>query len=212
MKFHLSLLTLAILVFVSCTSNKESNQKSSTVAPDPAHTSQNALDWSGTYLGVLPCASCPGIETEVKLNDDLTYKLSTKYMEDKEETVYRKHGSFTWSEDGRNITLHNTDDSSENTYFKVGENRLFQLDQKGNTIEGELADYYILEKVQIEDTITEKYWKLISIEGKKVTTTKDQQREAHFILKTDGNKVVGNAGCNIINGTYKLEEGLRISF
>lgn len=212
MKFNFSLLTLAILVYVSCTSNKESNQKVSTDVSDPAHTSQNALDWSGTYFGVLPCASCPGIETEVKLNDDLIYRISTKYMEDKDETVYRETGTFTWSEDGRNITLHNTIDSSQNTHFKVGENRLVQLDTEGKTIEGVLADYYILEKVQIDDTITEKYWKLIEIEGKKVTTTVDQQREAHFILKTDGNKVVGSTGCNLINGTYKLDEDLRLSF
>ena len=212
MKFNFSILALTILVFVSCTSNKESGQKANSDVADPAHTSQNALDWSGTYLGLLPCASCPGINTEVKLNDDLTYQLSTQYMDEEDETINRETGSFTWSKDGRNITLQNAKDSEQKTQFKVGENRLIQLDTEGNTIEGSIADNYVLEKIQADENIVEKYWKLVELEGKKVTMTKDQPREAHFILKTDENRIIGSGGCNLLNGTYKLEDGNRVSF
>ena len=34
---------------------------------DAAHNSRNALDWAGTYEGVLPCADCPGIQTRLSL-------------------------------------------------------------------------------------------------------------------------------------------------
>lgn len=38
-------------------------------APD-AHTAENALDWAGTYQGLLPCDDCPGIAMAVQLRAD----------------------------------------------------------------------------------------------------------------------------------------------
>ncbi|MDO6391697.1 META domain-containing protein [Pontibacter sp. BT731] len=65
---------------------------------------------------------------------------------------------------------------------------------------------------QQEQTITEKRWKLVELEGHPVTMTEGQQTEAHFVLHTEGNKVTGNGGCNVLNGTYALSEGNRIRF
>lgn len=63
-----------------------------------------------------------------------------------------------------------------------------------------------------QTTITEKYWKLVRLEGQKVTMAKNQEREIHFMLKTEQNQVRGFAGCNTFNGTYTLEKGQRIRF
>ncbi len=63
-----------------------------------------------------------------------------------------------------------------------------------------------------QTTITEKYWKLVTLEGQKVTMAKNQEREIHFMLKTEQNQVRGFAGCNTFNGTYTLEKGQRIRF
>lgn len=60
--------------------------------------------------------------------------------------------------------------------------------------------------------ITEKYWKLVTLEGQKVSMAPNQEREVHFMLKTDQNLVRGFAGCNTFNGTYILEKGQRIRF
>lgn len=60
--------------------------------------------------------------------------------------------------------------------------------------------------------ITEKYWKLKTLEGKEVKMTKNQEREIHFILKVNDNSLNGFAGCNTFNGTYTLKEGNRIEF
>jgi len=60
--------------------------------------------------------------------------------------------------------------------------------------------------------ITEKYWKLVTLEGQKVTMAPNQEREIYFMLKTDQNRVTGFAGCNTFNGTYTLEKGQRIRF
>ncbi len=62
------------------------------------------------------------------------------------------------------------------------------------------------------NAITEKYWKLVELEGQQVVMNEGQQEEAHFILKTDSSRVTGSTGCNYINGEYTLEEGNRIRF
>lgn len=60
--------------------------------------------------------------------------------------------------------------------------------------------------------ITEKSWTLLTLGGQEVIMANEQEKEAQFTLKTDGNSVVGFAGCNSFNGTYTLEKGYRIRF
>lgn len=60
--------------------------------------------------------------------------------------------------------------------------------------------------------IIEKYWKLTEIYHKKVTSDETYRKEPHIILKTEGNRLVGNGGCNAFTGSYELSKGNRISF
>jgi copper homeostasis protein (lipoprotein) len=60
--------------------------------------------------------------------------------------------------------------------------------------------------------ITGKYLKLIELMGKPVKMFENQQREAHMILKQDGNRVNGFGSCNTFNGSFELKERNRISF
>ncbi len=60
--------------------------------------------------------------------------------------------------------------------------------------------------------IVEKYWKLTELSGRPVPRAEASQREAHIILKLDGNRVQGNAGCNSLTGIYELKGGNRIAF
>lgn len=66
--------------------------------------------------------------------------------------------------------------------------------------------------VNQDNEITEKYWKLKTLEGQDVTMADNQEREQFFTLKTNENRIAGFAGCNAITGEYKLEEGNRIRF
>lgn len=65
---------------------------------------------------------------------------------------------------------------------------------------------------QVDNNITNKYWKLVTLEGQKVTMAPNQQRESYFTLKTDQNMINGFSGCNTFSGTYTLEKGWRIRF
>ena len=143
----------AVLLFTACNSSNDVKTNdtinvvdNTTVVADTSHNSRNAVDWQGTYKGVLPCADCPGIDVTLTLNENGTYVRESKYQGEKAAgtTPDKEEGSFTWSSDGQKITLNNVTDGN-NQYF-VGENLLYTLDANGNKIEGPLAENYILKK------------------------------------------------------------------
>ncbi len=150
----ISLLFLSVLFLFSCGNNSEKKENSnsennstsienidSEEKPD-MHTSQNSLDWDGTYSGILPCADCPGIETTLVLNNDSTFRLSLFYLE--RDFLTEEEGEFEWDDDGQRIYL---ESKNENNFgFFVGENFLSQLDEDGNRMTGEEADKHILTK------------------------------------------------------------------
>jgi copper homeostasis protein (lipoprotein) len=167
--------------------------------------SMTSLDWNGTYKGVTPCADCEGIETMITLNLDKTYALSTKYLGKKDVKTYMKTGKFEWSADGGSVTLKGITNAP--SQYRVGENKLFQLDMQGKMIEGGLASKYILAK-QSADTIanapiTDTYWKLTELLGKPVDTT--IKRKPLFLQFDQNGSVTGNGGCNNISGTYTAD-------
>ncbi|MVZ66749.1 copper resistance protein NlpE [Sphingobacterium sp. DK4209] len=148
--FSLSL-CIGLLAFAACESNVNkqgagadttaTSGDTSTAAKDTEHTSQNSVDWAGTYKGVIPCADCPGIETTVVLNDDLTFKYTGVYQE--RDSKIEDAGKFMWHDNGSVVHLMGKE---VNMKLKVGENQLFSLDQDGKPIDGPLKDHYILKK------------------------------------------------------------------
>ncbi|MCB0670100.1 MAG: copper resistance protein NlpE N-terminal domain-containing protein [Saprospiraceae bacterium] len=110
------------------------------------HVSRNSLDWSGLYQGIFPCADCEGIETIVQLFNNESYELAQKYL-GKDSTVFRYEGSFEWDKAGNKIILETRNSDTNNLMFQVGENQLTKLDIHGQKIVGELANNYILKKV-----------------------------------------------------------------
>ncbi|WP_298650999.1 copper resistance protein NlpE N-terminal domain-containing protein [uncultured Proteiniphilum sp.] len=210
MKKSILLLCIVVAALSACNTGKRSSnaQTDGTEVADPAHNSRNSLDWAGVYKGTLPCADCEGIEVEIRLNDDLSYEKVMIYM-GKGDNRFSDNGRFEWDEIGSRIKLTSaTSPKAANNWFLVGENRLFVLDTEGNRIESNFPpETYIFEKIDLDNVITEKYWKLIELNGKEITFAPEGQiREAHFILKNEDNRVIGNTGCNNMNGSYSLSE------
>lgn len=106
------------------------------------HTANNSLDWNGTYFGILPCADCEGIETQITLNHDGSYSVNQTYL-GKEDGFFESHGQLSWNDEGNIITLEN--ETGANQFF-VGENILFMLDKNGQRVKGDLAEHYQLQK------------------------------------------------------------------
>ena len=143
MKKNLFILSIACLLLSLSACKSCGSSEQNQIATDD--NSQTCLDWEGTYFGILPCADCEGIETEISLKTDNTYQISWKYME-KSDELYVNEGTFVWDTTGSIITLENMNVEKEPTMYKVCENYLLQLDLSGNVITGDLADKYILTK------------------------------------------------------------------
>ena len=144
-----SILAIAIIstLLVACnkTENKAEVQAASApVQAESTQTAESASNWSGEYKGILPCANCEGIQTELKLNEDKTYELKQAYLGKGDDKPFENKGSFTF--DSKNTSLIMLDEKAENRKFIIGENTVTALDTEGNKIEGSLAEHYILKK------------------------------------------------------------------
>ena len=58
-----------------------------------------------------------------------------------------------------------------------------------------------------ETSVQEIYWKLIGVAGKAVIQDPNE-REAYIILRLEDHRLQGFAGCNILFGSYELNEAL----
>jgi len=107
-----------------------------------------------TYTGLLPCASCPGIESHLLLRNDGFREVS--WYIDRDEGPVTNVGS--WSVSGDTLTL-----SGENVdrykRFLIENSHLRMLDQERHKIEGELSDNYLLEFSEMEHKIRENHAK-----------------------------------------------------
>jgi uncharacterized lipoprotein NlpE involved in copper resistance len=145
----LLLVSCTLLLFVACGENGADNSEVEEVklelveVPDTVHTTQNSVDYAGSYKGITPCADCEGIEVELTIQMDSTYSHSMKYLGKGDGQPVVKTGSYVWV-DGGTIQLEGIADGPSK--YKVGEGRMWQLDMQGNKIEGELAEKYILTK------------------------------------------------------------------
>ena len=151
-----SILLFALLCFIliGCSNPQEKQSLIEEISPQksdiPQHetkadNSQTSVDWAGTYFNVLPCASCEGIETWLTLYPTGKFELKTNYLglNDAREEIFT--GTFEWDSSGSLIQLKGLIGDTPGKY-KVGENRIWHLDQDGNKIGGTLADRYILTK------------------------------------------------------------------
>ena len=127
----------------SKTNNGTSADSTVTITSDTVdmHNAENALDYEGTYKGVFPAADCPGIETTLTLNANKTFTQHGSYID--RNTTFDEKGTYTL--EGNILTLKEED--GEMSYYKVEENRVRRLNADKEVVTGELADYYILNKI-----------------------------------------------------------------
>lgn len=213
MKTVTSYLATTLLVFTSCNFSKnkkddpqeETEPQSQMIYEDNSRT---ALDWSDTYRGIMPCADCEGIATEITLNKDLSYSKKVRYI-GKSDEIIQSEGTFSWDETGNNIVLN----EAEGEHYKVGEIALMVLDQDGKLISSSISEHYKLVKASMDTGIVGKYWKLIELEGQKVEVDPNLKKEIHLVLQQKDSIVSGFGGCNGFSGPYELDdEGQRLSF
>lgn len=103
---------------------------------------QSATQWSGRYYGVLPCASCEGIETTLILQEDGSYLLTETYKQ-RQPFTEKTEGRFTWRKPQEIFQL---DKAGGERLYQIGNGQIWALDADGKQVEGELANLYILKQ------------------------------------------------------------------
>ena len=174
------------------------------VTQNNAHSSQNSLDWAGLYKGTVSSSveGCSGEIVLLTINSNLTYTQQSACLEglDNAKTA---SGTFAWNKLGSEITLTDAATNAK-TIYQVRENLLKKVSENGKRVEYASSDLYDLKKLPAEK-ITEKYWKLIELNGNPVVNDGTFNREPYIIFKAD-NRINGTGGCNIFNGSYELQE------
>lgn len=199
----------ALFLFIAFSGCESARKADGPPALPDMHNSQISVDWAGTYHGIVPCADCPGIDTFIQLDDDGTFQISRIYLE-KSDSVYRSEGTFEWSSDGGVITLDIGSDSNMPEQYRVGENRLIQLDLQGKQIEGGLSDLYHLDK--FFNPLKGKRAILMEIMGMEPQQSGAPNGRPHIEFHPDDLKISAAGDCNRFTGSYHLRSADRITF
>jgi uncharacterized lipoprotein NlpE involved in copper resistance/heat shock protein HslJ len=213
MKKEIILILMFALVFASCNTGKQSgnsgnNNSDSGIVMSPEfiaeHSSRSAVDWAGVYKGMIPCADCEGIDVEIQLNEDNSYKMVMNYLG--KNATFNDQGFFEWDETGGKVRFV-VEGEGVGNWYRVGENNLLMLDADGNRIENNFPpEIYMLEKIDLDFVLINKNWKLIELNGKEISVNAESGNEVPFLSLTKDNiRVFGNTGCNNLMGYFKVE-------
>lgn len=144
---NIRLILVSLLFTVWGCKNNTTTSKAEDKKVHQSETDQKknaTTDWEGTYFGVLPCASCPGINTLITLHPDGTYEKTVEYLESG-DTPKTSKGDFSWDKADR-ISI------EENSYL-IENNQLFYLDSTHKKYEGELANFYVFSKTELQPSL-----------------------------------------------------------
>lgn len=177
-------------------------------APD-MHNSRNALDWAGTYEGVLPCADCPGIRTRVVLQADGQFELSTLYL-DRQKTPDVTRGRFAWNAAGSDVTL---GEAGKAPQFRVGEGRLLQLNRDGTAPPWSASERTLTRVAAASSapasparTLQDNTWTLHSTADASGQPVPGVAVPGHrFVMRFDAQRLSVTGGCNSMGGSWQLD-------
>lgn len=150
MKKNHYLFVLFFIVISSCQNKKEVAVENKFLTINDFPRVNNNQGFIGTYIGVLPCGDCEGMETKITINENNTYTKSVHYL-GKGNKIFEQKGTITWNTLGNVIQL-NEIENSPNQYL-VSKRKLIQLDLEGDFIKGNLAKEY--ELLKQSETISE---------------------------------------------------------
>ncbi|MFU8811571.1 MAG: META domain-containing protein [Balneolaceae bacterium] len=176
------------------------------------HTARTALDYYGVYKGIVPCASCEGIDTRITLSEGNRYTLESRYIGES-DSIFIQAGVFEWMDDNSRIRLSQEQPDSFSPYYFVAEGRLIQLDLEGNRIEGEMAGAYQLQQVATDPVfppLTDQEWTLTRLYDRE-EDSRERERHPGLQFEASMQRVFGSGGCNRFNGSFSLN-GPEISF
>jgi heat shock protein HslJ len=207
------LIALSVVLMTSCNSGKNIQKPDTGMIGTKIASSKQTTNWTGCYHALTPCADCEGIELQIELFADNTYKMSRTFS-GKDAASLHNAGAFTWNKTETQIDLKSVNEGGAYEHYIVQDGKLILLDSEGNIPITTDMNLYTLKKVDnkeaqlIDSKLSNKYWKLVELNGTPVKAS-DGLKEAQLTFKLNG-EVFGNLSCNAYHATYKLETGNRI--
>ena len=175
------------------------------------HTSQNALDWAGTYEGLLSCVDCAGIHTRLTLDREGRFELVTRRLVRGAESS-ASAGQFRW-ESGGNIIMLTTEEGPQR--FAVGEWRLLLLDPgqtqpawgRSNAVLAQSNSAWRATRQDLAEMIEDHRWTLVDAmdpaNQRLEVLFPDPERAFAFSFAESRLHVEG--GCNGLRGAYRVD-------
>ena len=233
-----NILLLLLITIIGCQKNTAVDDKA---VDTDAVNAKISGEYIGTYKGILPCADCHGLETEIAINENATFSKKTKYQ-GKGDKIFVQKGHFTWNKKGDIIIL--TDKNGPNQYL-VGKNKLTQLDSSGKIFADNLADEYVLSKQPLDSSTIETDHEnkvIVDLDSRIATTTTIEKvnpavgkyplagtkwklvslnkkkaaqkgKNVYYIkLNSKDGRFVALSGCNNILGHYVMSSSTTLTF
>lgn len=172
------------------------------------HNSQNSLDWSGVYEGIVACQACPATQMRLTLGQDGRFELSRRALV-RGATPATATGQFTWQPDGNTIVL---DASGGGQGFAVGEGRVIVLNSDGSRPDAAGASLLRLASVQpdartgLAEMLEDHRWTLSSATdaGNQPLGSLFPSADRPFVFNFAGSRLMVEGGCNGLRGGYQL--------
>ena len=110
-----------------------------TVVPAPSTAPEVPDENRATYVGEIPCASCPGIQVELFLNPDRSYQRFDTYLEAEagEDRTVGDMGRWALTADERMLILRGGTEGAQR-FERFGRDTLLMLNNLGQQIESDL--------------------------------------------------------------------------
>ena len=138
MKKNLLLLALPLLLAACQTPSAPATDSTDTSTVVDSHTAENALDWPGRYAGLLPCADCEGIQTQLTLNADKTYVLEEHYVKNG-RALHSSKATGRFQFDAKKPSLIRLENTNPTRVYFIGEGYAEARDaQSGDKISSQL--------------------------------------------------------------------------
>jgi heat shock protein HslJ len=189
--------------------------------PDPApvidmHTSRIALDWAGTYEGLLACADCAGIHTQLTLEPDGGFEIVTRRLV-RDADPASARGQFDWEPAGNAIVL---DAEGGGQRFAVGEGRLLLLEtgqtqpawDRASATLPQSSPAWRSSRQDLGDMLEDHRWMLI--DGTDATNRRIDalfpDADRSFALNFAGSRLHAQGGCNGFRGAFAIDADDRL--
>ncbi len=179
MRFFVLMLAVSTLSLASCTSSTKEV---------PSGSSQ----WSAPTTTILPLRDAGGKFELVECGGAVSYRVA-------------REGAH----DDMARAIVNIPSGEERIVSFVGRKRDVPNATPGTQAAEYIVDRFLgvwpeetCEKIGVRTPVNNTYWKLVEMNGVRVTTH-DNQREMHVLFRVDG-QVGGFGGCNALSGRYQL--------